>query len=82
MNLGDAAQAFNAIYSQGKGGKAFSAVKFGELLSPEQKQYAYQTGVVDGLLKSSRKKSSGEVLQKDSVGGTIKENKHTESGKI
>ena len=40
-DFANAAQAFNAIYNQGKQGKAFAAVRFGELLSPEQRQYAY-----------------------------------------
>lgn len=60
VNLGDAAQAFNAIYSQGKNGKAFSAVKFGELLSPEQRQYAYNLGIMDKALDGVRGKKEGD----------------------
>lgn len=60
-NLGDTAQAFNAIYTQGRSGKAFSAVRFGETLTAEQRQYAYELGVMDRALNSSGKKTSGEV---------------------
>lgn len=60
-DIGEVAQAFNAIYNQGKSGKAMSAVRNLELLSPEQRQYAYQLGVMDRALNSSGKKTSGEV---------------------
>ena len=73
-DLGEAALAFNAIYSQGRQGKAFAATKNGELLTPEQRQYAYQAGVVDGLLERGKKKTSGEVLQNLEADGKIKEN--------
>lgn len=81
-SLGDAAQAFNAIYRQGKQGKALSAVQFGDALTAEQRQYAYQAGIVDGMLDSAREKNAGaevskendgKVLQKDGVGDTIKD---------
>ncbi len=81
VDLGEVALAFNAIYSQGKSGKAFSAAKNMELLSPEQRHYAYNLGIMDKALDSARAKNaaaeisgenSGKVLQKDGVGGTIK----------
>ena len=59
VDLGEAAQAFNAIYSQGKNGKALSTVKFGELLSPEQRQYAYNLGIMDKALDGARAKKEG-----------------------
>ncbi len=83
VDLGEAALAFNAIYSQGKSGKAFSAAKNMELLSPEQRQYAYNLGIMDKVLDGVRAKNAaaeisgendGKVLQKDGVGDTIKEN--------
>ncbi len=58
-DLGNAAQAFNAIYNQGRQGKAFAATKNGELLTPEQRRYAYQVGVVDGLLERGKMKEGG-----------------------
>ena len=82
-NLGEAALAFNAFYNQGKNGKAFSAAKNMELLSPEQRQYAYNLGIMDKALDGVRtkkaaaepsEKNDGKVLQKDGVGDTIKEN--------
>jgi len=76
--LADEAQAFNAIYNQGKQGKAFAAVRFGELLSPEQRQYAYQNGLVDGLMERGRNKNSSEVLQKGKKDAKINNNKESE----
>lgn len=82
-DLGEVAIAYNAIYNQGKQGKALSAVKNMELLSPEQRQYAYNLGIMDRALDSARaknvaaeisKENDGKVLQKDGVGDTIKEN--------
>ena len=73
-DIGEVAQAYNAIYNQGKSGKAMSAVRNLELLSPEQRQYAYHTGVMDGILERGRsEKVSEKVLQKDGESGTIKE---------
>lgn len=71
-DLGEAALAFNALYSQGRRGQAASAVKNASLLSPYQREAAYQAGVVDGLLERGKKKTSEEVLQNDSVDGKIK----------
>ena len=61
VSLGDAALVFNAIYNQGKSGKAMSAVKNMNLLSLEQRQYAYQNGIVDGLLEKSQKQERLET---------------------
>ena len=72
-NLGDTAQAFNAIYTQGRSGKAFSAVRFGETLTAEQRQYAYQLGVMDRALNSSGQKSFVDVLQNGTESDKIKE---------
>ena len=72
VDLGEAAIAFNAVYNQGKSGKALSAVKNMELLSPEQRQYAYQLGIMDrALAQSESEKVSGEVLQNETDGGKI-----------
>ena len=72
VSLGDAALVFNAIYNQGKSGKAMSAVKNMDLLSLDQRQYAYQNGIVDGLLEKARsEKSSDGVLQNDGESGKI-----------
>ena len=66
VDLGEAALAFNAFYNQGKNGKAFSAAKNMELLSPEQRQYAYNLGIMDGALDSARAKNTGaEVSNKN-----------------
>ena len=59
VDLGEVALAFNAIYRQGKSGKALSAAKNMELLSPEQRQYAYNLGIMDGALDSARAKKEG-----------------------
>ena len=59
VDLGEAALAFNAFYNQGKNGKAFSAAKNMELLSPEQRQYAYNLGIMDKALDSARAKKEG-----------------------
>ena len=71
VDLGEAALAFNAIYSQGRQGKAFATTKNGELLTPEQRQYAYQAGVVDGLLERGKKKTSEQALQNNAVNSNI-----------
>ncbi len=92
VDLGEAALAFNAFYNQGKSGKALSAAKNMELLSPEQRQYAYNLGIMDKALNSARKKNAvtdlsgendGKVLQKDGESGKIninKENANYEQG--
>lgn len=81
-DLGEVAIAYNAIYNQGKQGKALSAVKNMELLSPEQRQYAYNLGIMDRALDSARaknaaaeisKENDGKVLQNDGVGDKIEE---------
>ena len=77
VDLGEAAIAFNAFYNQGKQGKAFSAAKNMELLSPEQRQYAYNLGIMDKALDGVRKKSSGEVLQNNAESGKINNNKES-----
>ena len=59
VDLGEAALAFNAFYNQGKNGKAFSAAKNMEFLSPEQRQYAYNLGIMDKALDSARAKREG-----------------------
>ncbi len=59
VDLGEVAIAYNAIYNQGKQGKALSAVKNMELLSPEQRQYAYNLGIMDRALDSARAKKEG-----------------------
>ena len=72
VDIGNAAIVYNAIYNQGRSGKAFSAVKNMNLLSPEQRQLAYRYGVMDrvaGDLKA--KKTSGKGLQKDGKNDTI-----------
>ncbi len=66
VSLGNAAIAFNVFYNQGKQGKAMSAAKNTEFLSLAQRQYAYNCGIIDGLLEKGRNKnSSTEVLHKD-----------------
>lgn len=51
------------FYQTGVKGEAINGVKndYLSLLTPEQRQYAYQTGVVDGLMERGRKNSSGEA---------------------
>lgn len=49
-------------------------MKFGETLTAEQRQYAYQLGVMDRALNSSGQKSSDEVLQNGTESDKIKEN--------
>ena len=71
VDLGEAALAFNALYNQGKKGVAMIAAENASLLSPYQREMAYQAGVVDGILERSREKSSSEVLQNDAVDGKI-----------
>ena len=71
VDLGEAALAFNALYNQGKKGVAMIAAENASLLSPYQREMAYQAGVVDGIFERSREKSSSEVLQNDAVDGTI-----------
>ena len=76
VDLGEAALAFNAFYNQGKQGKAFSAAKNMELLSPEQRQYAYNLGIMDKALESS-KQNIGKVLQSETKHDKINNNKES-----
>ena len=77
VDLGEAAIAFNAFYNQGKQGKAFSAAKNMEFLSPEQRQYAYNLGIMDKALDGARAKNTGAEVSKENDGKVLQsETKH------
>lgn len=79
-DVGNVAQAFNAVYQAGKQGKDVSEAKnpYLSLLSEEQKVIAYNAGVMDGLLEKARsEKSSDGVLQNDADSDKINKNKES-----
>ena len=74
IDIGDAALVYNAIYNQGRNGKAFTAVKNMELLSPEQRQLAYRYGVMDRTLDGSRGKNASNGLSNGKESDKIETN--------
>ena len=55
VDLGEAALAFNAYYNQGKQGNGLSSVKNMELLSPDQRHYARNLGIMDNAWGGAKK---------------------------
>lgn len=82
-DLGNVAQAYNALYQAGVQGKAINEAKNPYIASLDEqvREYAYQTGVVDGLMERGRKNSS-EVMQNGKKDAKInnKENVENEQG--
>ena len=76
VDLGNLAQAYNALYQVGVRGEHILKAKnpYISMLTPEQVGLAYTYGQMDGLLERGRNKNSPEVLQNDGGSGTIKEN--------
>lgn len=73
VDLGNLAQAYNALYRVGVRGEHILNAKnpYISMLTPEQVGLAYTYGQMDGLLERGRNKNSSEVLQNNAGSGTI-----------
>lgn len=79
VDLGNLAQAYNALYQVGVRGEHILKAKnpYISMLTPEQVGLAYTYGQMDGLLERGKNKNSSEVLQKVAKDAKINNNKES-----
>lgn len=79
VDLGNLAQAYNALYRVGVRGEHILKAKnpYISMLTPEQVGLAYTYGQMDGLLERGENKNSSEILQKVAKDAKINNNKES-----